>query len=305
MEKTTIVDTIRKRLKEISEKHRVIIPVNFDPEILSELIEEREDFQIFDDDLKNPFQHLKTLENKAPQDLFTYLLQIAQPDTKPLLITQWFYTFIHQNFRNLADTLDDIAFLYNDGKSFTKKEEETLINYDHKYNIENLDNNAFVPYSLFSDIPYTSCSSSEKLYDLLDSNKIYSLNTSAKLKERLSDAGFSFVNKVEQSTVQLFNKLGNEIKTRIRELSALDENGFRLNPVYFDGYIPNSEVQKIPLENNLNDVFNHSQFRQYKKHNKEGKNKEIIGQDELIRFLLEQNLTENNTIRDLLFGGES
>jgi len=302
LEKTAIVNTIRKRLKELSDKkHRVIIPVNFDPEILSVLVEETEAFQIFEDDLTNPFLHLKTLESKAPQDLFTYLLQITQPEPKPLLMTQWFYTFIYLNFRSLADTLKDIALLYNNGKSYTKKEEETTDNFDLIYNIEHLDKHDFVPYYLFSDISYTSCSSSERLFDLLESKKIYSLNTTAKLKERLTEAGFIFVNKVEQSTVQLFDKLTNDIKTRLRELSALNENGFQLNPVYFDGYIPNTEVQKIPLENILNDVFNHQRFRQYKKYNKEGKNKEIIGQDELIRFLLEQNLTENNAIRDLFF----
>lgn len=302
MEKTVIVNTIRKRLDKIREKkHQVIIPVNFDSEILDELRRESNSFKTFEEDFENPLQHLKNLETKTPQELFPYLLKMTQTDNRPLLISQWFYTFIHLNFRNLSDTLQDVALLYNNGKSYTKKDDESFSHYDHKYNIDSVDKSVFTTYYLFSETSYTSCSSSVKLFELLEAKRIYSVNTSAKLKERLTEAGFTFVNKVQQSNVQLFDKLSKDSKTRIRELSALNENGFTLNPVYFDGYIPNAQVQKIPLENILKDVFNHQQFRKYKKYNKEGKNKEVIGQDELIRFLLEQNLTENKAIRDLFF----
>lgn len=297
-----IVRTIRKRLEKIREKkHQVIIPVNFDPEILAELSEKSDDFQSFENDLNDPLQHLKDLETKTPQELFPYLLKMTQTDKQPLLISQWFYTFIHHNFKNLSDTLPNVALLYNNGKSYTKKDDESFTHYDHKYNIDTVNKSEFTNYYLFSETSYTSCSSSVRLYELLEAKRIYSVNTSAKLKERLTKAGFTFVNNVQQSNVQLFDKLSNDIKTRIRELSALNENGFTLNPVYFDGYLPNAEVQKIPLENILKDVFNHPQFRKYKKYNKEGKNKEIIGQDELIRFLLEQNLEDNKDIRDLFF----
>lgn len=303
LDKSKLVSTIRNKLLEIKDKgYQVIIPMNFDFEILSELSKCSDLFSFFEDDLLDPIQHLKKLESKSPQELFSYLLQITQTGSKSLLLTQWFYCFIHNNFKHLSDALPKVALLHNNGKSYAKKnDDEDIIPYDQHYSLNEVDQKSFSNYFLFSEMAFINCSSSKRLYDLLNMQAIFSINTTTKLKDRLSDAGFTFVGKVEQSTLQLFDKLTNDVKLRLRELSALEEPSFKLNPVYFDGYLPNEEVLNMPLEAVLKDVFKHDAFRKFKKYNKEGKNKEIIGQEELIRFLLEQSMNGNQALRDLFF----